>query len=124
MVCASWEETGPLTLIEGLALGKAILSTRVGIVGESLIPGKEALFVEAGDSTGFASAIERLAREPGLVESLQANSREAYERYFKLDRFGTEFLSLLEETISSTKGEAQRKSYPRAEVERYRVAVR
>ena len=124
MVCASWEETGPLTLIEGLALGKAILSTRVGIVGESLIPGKEALFVEAGDSTGFASAIERLAREPGLVESLQANSREAYERYFKLDRFGTEFLSLLEETISSTKGEAQRTSYPRAEVERYRVAVR
>ena len=124
MACASWEETGPLTLIEGLALGKAILSTRVGIVGESLMPGKEALFVEAGDSAGFASAIERLVREPGLLERLQANSRVAYEKYFKLDRFGSEFLSLLEETISSAKGEARTKSYPRNEVERHRVAVR
>src|SRR5262249_25417479 len=34
MVCASWDETGPLTLIEAMALGKAILSTRVGVVGE------------------------------------------------------------------------------------------
>jgi GT2 family glycosyltransferase/glycosyltransferase involved in cell wall biosynthesis len=124
MVCASWEETGPLTLIEGLALGKALLSTRVGIVGESLMPGKEALFVEAGDSVGFASAIERLAREPGLVQDLQANSRAAYERCFKLDRFGTEFVSLLEETISSAKHDARTKSYARNELERHRVTVR
>ncbi len=123
MVCASWDETGPLTLIEGLALGRAILSTKVGIVGESLVPGKEALFVEAGDSAGFASAIERLVREPELVESLQANSRAAYERYFKLDRFGTEFLSLLEETISSIKRDPQAKTSPRNEVERQRVTV-
>ena len=124
MVCASWDETGPLTLIEGLALGKVILSTKVGIVGESLVPGKEALFVEPGDSAGFASAIKRLVREPELVERLQANSRAAYERYFKLDRFGTEFLSLLEETISTGKPEPRAQTSPRNEVERHAVTVR
>jgi GT2 family glycosyltransferase/glycosyltransferase involved in cell wall biosynthesis len=124
MVCASWEETGPLTLIEGLALGKAILSTRVGIVGETLTLGEEALLVEPGDSPGFASAIERLVREPGLVESLRANSRAAYENYFKLDRFGTEFLSLLEETISSTTRDARTKNIRANEAERHRAMVR
>jgi GT2 family glycosyltransferase/glycosyltransferase involved in cell wall biosynthesis len=124
MVCASWEETGPLTLIEGLALGKAVLSTRVGIVGETLISGKEALFVEAGDSAGFASAIDRLVREPDLVKSLQASSRAAYEKYFTLDRFGTEFVALLEETISSTKRDGGTKIYRRNETERRRVIVR
>jgi Glycosyltransferase len=64
MLCASSDETGPLTLIEAMALGKAILSTKVGVVGENLIAEEEALFVEPGDPVGLAAAIQRLVRDP------------------------------------------------------------
>ena len=50
MLCASSDETGPLTLIEAMALGKPILSTKVGVVGENLIAEEDALFVETGDA--------------------------------------------------------------------------
>ena len=99
MLCASSDETGPLTLIEAMALGKAILSTKVGVVGENLIPEEDALFVEAGDAVGLAAAIERLVREPKLISKLAINARNAYDQYFRLDRFGKGFREVLEEAI-------------------------
>ena len=99
MLCASSDETGPLTLIEAMALGKAVLSTRVGVVGENLIPEEDALFVEAGDAVGLAAAIERLVREPKLISKLAINARNAYDQHFGLDRFGKGFREVLEEAI-------------------------
>jgi len=100
MLCASWDETGPLCLIEAMALGKAILSTRVGVVGENLVEEEEALFVEPGDAVGFATAIERLVRDSELLRKLSTNARDAYEQHFGLDDFGSGFLALLEEATS------------------------
>ena len=99
MLCASSDETGPLTLIEAMALGKAILSTKVGVVGENLIAEEEALFVEPGDAVGLAAAIQRLVRDPKLLGKLATNARNAYDQHFGLERFGKGFLSVLEEAI-------------------------
>src|SRR4051812_11685874 len=99
MLCASSDETGPLILIEAMALGKPILSTKVGVVGENLIAEEEALFVEPGDAVGLAAAIERLVRDPKLLPKLATNARNAYDRYFGLERFGKGFLAVLEEAI-------------------------
>ncbi|HWX18134.1 MAG TPA: glycosyltransferase family 4 protein, partial [Chthoniobacterales bacterium] len=107
MVSSSWDETGPLTLIEGMALGKAILSTNVGGVGENLVSGEDGLFVKPGDAQGLAASIERLVREPELLKKLTGNSRKAYEKYFALDRFGAGFLKLIEEAISSAQGQSK-----------------
>ena len=110
MVCASWDETGPLTVIEAMALGKPILSTKVGIVGEELIPEEEALFVEPGEAVGLAAAIKRVVNDPELVRRLAANARKAYEKYFGIERFGAEFLALLEEAISLQRYHIQRET--------------
>ena len=99
MLCASSDETGPLTLIEAMALGKPILSTKVGVVGENLVPEEDALFVEPGDAAGLAAAIQRLVRDPKLLRKLATNARAAYDRYFGLERFGKGFLAVLEEAI-------------------------
>ena len=99
MLCASSDETGPLTLIEAMALGKPILSTKVGVVGENLIPEEDALFVEPGDAAGLAAAIQRLVRDPELLRKLATNARAAYDQYFGLERFGKGFLAVLEEAI-------------------------
>ena len=99
MLCASSDETGPLILIEAMALGKPILSTKVGVVGENLVAEEEALFVEPGDAVGLAAAIQRLVRDPKLLLKLATNARNAYDQYFGLERFGKGFLAVLEEAI-------------------------
>ena len=96
MVCASCDETGPLTLIEGMALGKPILSTPVGLVAEKLVEGTEALFVKSGDVEELLAAIVRLVREPELRRRLAINSRRAYEKHFTLDRFAKDFVALID----------------------------
>ena len=65
------------------------------------------MFVKPGDAQGLAASIERLVREPELLEKLARNSRKAYEKYFTVDRFGTEFLELVEEAISSAHGQPE-----------------
>jgi GT2 family glycosyltransferase len=107
MISASRDETGPLTLIEGMAMGKAILSTSVGAVGEKLVADEDGLFFKPGDAQHLATAIERLVCQPELLEKLGRNSRRAYEKYFTLDRFGSDFLQLVEEAISSAQAQSQ-----------------
>ncbi len=112
MLCTSSDETGPLILIEAMALGKPILSTKVGVVGENLIADEDALFVEPGDAIALGGAIQRLVQDPPLLRKLARNARSAYERYFGLERFGNEFLGAMEEAIKnqSSLREEQRRS--------------
>jgi glycosyltransferase involved in cell wall biosynthesis len=101
MVCASWDETGPLILMEALALGKVVLSTAVGAVAEILSADEEGLFFTPGDAAALSAAIQRLVRDPDLVKRLQRNSRKGFEKYFTFDRFGENFVEAMTGVISS-----------------------
>jgi glycosyltransferase involved in cell wall biosynthesis len=117
MLCTSFDETGPLVLIEAMALGKTILSTKVGVVGENLVADEDALFIEPGDAIALAGAIQRLVQTPYLLRKLASNARNAYTRFFGLDRFGAEFLAAVQEAIQneSLTGEERRsRAYPSA----------
>jgi GT2 family glycosyltransferase len=103
MLSCSWDETGPLVLMEALAFGKTILSTSVGAVAEKLSNEKDGLFFRPGDAAALAAAIERLVREPELLGRLGRNARMCYEQHFSFDRFGEGFVELLREVISSRK---------------------
>ncbi len=100
MLCTSWDETGPLTLIEALAFGKPILSTKVGIVAENLAEAEAGFIVEPGDAADLAEKIERYVREPELLARFGRNARAGYEKFFTFERFSREFAVLLEEAIS------------------------
>lgn len=107
MMSCSWDETGPLILMEALALGKGILSTSVGAVGENLPPDEGGLFFPPGDAAALATAITRLVREPQLLARLQGNARKSYEKYFAFAGCAEGFEALVQEVISS--GEASSK---------------
>ncbi|MBA2433292.1 MAG: glycosyltransferase [Chthoniobacterales bacterium] len=110
MVSCSLDETGPIILIEALALGVPILSTNVGAVAEKLADGGGALFVRAGDAEALASALERFVTEPHLRQRLAAEARGAYEQHFTYDRFGEGFVELVRELISSRAAPLQRRA--------------
>ena len=66
----------PTKLFEYLAMGKSIVASRLGQVGEVIRDGENGLLVTPGDADGLAQAIEKLAADSELRERLGAAARE------------------------------------------------
>jgi len=66
----------PTKLFEYMAMGKAIVASRLGQIGEVLKHGETALLVEAGNVGELSAAIVTLAENIELRQQLGANARE------------------------------------------------
>jgi len=72
----------PTKLFEYMAMGKGIVASRLGQIGEVLADKETALLVEPGDARQLADAILRLSRSRELRDSLgSAARRAAVERH-------------------------------------------
>jgi glycosyltransferase involved in cell wall biosynthesis len=78
-------EGSPLSVIECMAAGAAIVATPVGGVPELLEDGRQALFVPADDAGALAEALTRLIGDPALRAELGARARERQQAEFGLD---------------------------------------
>ena len=81
-----------LKVLEAMALGKAIVTTRIGAEGIELEPGRDALF--ADDAQGFADAVLRLYHEPGTAAHIGAAARQVAEQRYGWDAIGRDMLPL------------------------------
>ncbi len=75
-VLSSREEVFPLFLLEAMASGLPVVSTRVGSIDEIVVDGETGLLVESGDHEALAQSIIRLIRDG--------------DRRFKMGRAGEE----------------------------------
>ena len=93
----SQETTMPIALLEAASLGKAMIASDAGGIGEWIHDGLNGWLVPVGDAVQLAAAITRCAQDRQLRERLGAAARRTYERHFTLDRFTNEFAALLDE---------------------------
>ncbi len=70
----------PTKVFEYMAMGKAIVASRLGQIGEVLSDGETALLVQPGNVEELVAAIVRLIEEGGLRAQLGAKAREVAER--------------------------------------------
>ncbi len=77
---SSISEGIPVTLIEAMAARLPVVSTKVGGVGEIVLPGETGLLAAPGDDAVLAEAVLRLAGDAGLRASMgEAGRRRACE---------------------------------------------
>lgn len=75
-VLPSYIESLPLSLIEAMALGRPVIATDVGGIGEHLVQsGTEGLLVRAKSPRSLAEALGALMRSPGLRVRMGAAAR-------------------------------------------------
>ena len=70
----------PTKIFEYMAMGKGIVASRLGQIGEVLVDGETALLVEPGDVSELREAIVKLIEDEGMRRSLGARARETAER--------------------------------------------
>ena len=71
----------PVTVIEAMACGLCIVSTKVGGIPYLLEDGHDALLVSPNDPAAMAAAIRRILTEPGLAQNLSKNARQKAEQF-------------------------------------------
>jgi glycosyltransferase involved in cell wall biosynthesis len=97
VVNASFGEPFGMTIVEAMALGKAVVATRVGGPLEIVTDGVDGLLVPPGDAAALAAALSRLA-DAGLRRRLGSAARERATVY-ALPRFVAEVNDALREVV-------------------------
>jgi O-antigen biosynthesis protein len=96
-VCTSRDEVLPLVVIEAMALGRAIISTRVGGIPEIITEGVDGIIVGIDDDRALADKLVLLHNDQSLLSRLGSASRNKYEAELTMERYGREMLRLVEE---------------------------
>lgn len=82
VVLPSYREGTPRSVLEGMAMGRAIITTDVPGCRETVQHGVNGLLVPARDAEALARAMEELAADPGRVAIMGGQSRRiALEKY-------------------------------------------
>ncbi|MEP9373346.1 glycosyltransferase family 4 protein [Mesorhizobium sp. KR1-2] len=100
LVLPSHAEGMAMAVIEGLAHGLAVVTTRVGAHEEAISDGKTGLFVPVGDSDALAAALAKLVSDPEARKHLSAKGRAHFLRHFSMKAY-LQSLERLYEAVSA-----------------------
>jgi glycosyltransferase involved in cell wall biosynthesis len=82
----------PNALLEAMARGVPVISTNLSGIPEIIRPEVDGLLVPAGDATGLAEAIARIASDRTLAERLRQSAQQAVRTRFTIDQTAQGFL--------------------------------
>lgn len=82
---ASVGEAGGFVLSEAMGCGTPIVGSASGVIAECVDDGKTGFLATPKDPSSFADAIEKLARDPSLLQSMRIRSRERMLKFFTID---------------------------------------
>lgn len=85
VVLPSYHEGLPMAILEGMAAGKAIISTTVGAIPEVVGP-ENGILVEPGDVPALADALLRCSGSTELLAGMARRNREKVEQIFSVRR--------------------------------------
>lgn len=95
---AEFVESCPMSALEAMACGTAIVATRNGGLPELVLDGTTGTIVAPGDVDALAAALEAYAQDPSRLRTHGEAGRARCEDRFAVGPCATAYLSLLSET--------------------------
>ena len=84
-----------IKIIEGMALGKVIISTTIGAEGINCTSGKNILIADTPEE--FANAICKCLENPEYCNEIGENAKELIESEYSNDQISRKMISFFEE---------------------------
>jgi glycosyltransferase involved in cell wall biosynthesis len=81
-VLASYNEGLPMSVLEAMAAGLPVVSTRVGGIPEAVSDGIEGYLIDPGDVAALADRLGRLASNPGLARQMGDAARRKVQAIY------------------------------------------
>ena len=87
LVLPSYDENLPMSVIEAMAWGLAVITTPVGAVEDIIVDGERGLLVAPGDIRTLAAQLELVLSSESVRETLGRNALAFYEEHLSIDRY-------------------------------------
>lgn len=95
----SFDENLPMSVIEGMAAGLAVVATPVGAVEDIIKDGETGLLVPVGDSTALAEALTRLVEDTTLRRQLGEAAAEFHKQHLEMTDYAQRLCRLWREAL-------------------------
>jgi glycosyltransferase involved in cell wall biosynthesis len=92
-------ETFPLAILESMAAGVAVVSTRVGSIPEMIEEGVEGFLIPPGNTKALAQSLERLEADPQLAQEMGSRGRAKVLERFSEDHMVKGYAELFREML-------------------------
>jgi glycosyltransferase involved in cell wall biosynthesis len=99
-------EASPVSIREAFALGKPVVATRVGSVGEAVSDGNNGYLVAPRDAETMTRRVVELLRDPGQARAMGHAGREYVERSASLETMVGGYEDLIDEIYWQRRPEA------------------
>ena len=94
-----WQEPAGLVVIEGMAVGRPVVATRVGGIPEYLADGEAGLLVEPRAPGQLAEALLRVLSSPLEATKMGRAGRRRVEQFFTMERWVGETIACYERAL-------------------------
>jgi glycosyltransferase involved in cell wall biosynthesis len=99
-VLSSADEVLPVSMLEAMAFGKAVVTTDVGGITEAIEPGVNGLVVPAGDPDRLAAALAMLIEDAALRARLGQRAQATFRERYTGEQFARGFLPIVEQALA------------------------
>ena len=89
-----------MAVLEAMAYGLPVISTRVGGIPEVVVQGETGLLVSPGDVQALAAGISLLLRNPDLCQKLGTNGRRLVEESYLVEPVMEQLYSLYDTLLN------------------------
>ncbi len=99
-------QAGVTTILEAMAMGKAVIATRTTGQREVIEDGVSGIYVPPGDPAALRAAIQGLLAAPQRASAIGANARQVIESRMSLDLWADRIAAVIRSAAASRMGEA------------------
>jgi len=98
-VCTSRDEALPITILEAMSQGKAIISSNVGGISEIIDDNINGILVPKEDKDALMSNIIRLYEDKTFKATLERNAYNKFIEQYTLEQYGDRFLKIMQRVM-------------------------